>query len=138
MGLKFNIIYSVCWSLTSPSTYCTTTTITIIITLTVIITTTTTTTTTTTKPLVCTLLSEARRKNREHRRSQSNSTYMSFQAQSLIHNISILATSASSKVLKIICSVCASIIIMVIGLILVRKRKVWIERYHRRYSKFVL
>ena len=77
-------------------------------------------------------------KNREHRRSQSNSTYMSFQAQSLTHNIPILATPASTKVMKIICGVCASIVIMVIGLILVRKRKVLIKRYHRRSSKFVL
>jgi hypothetical protein len=40
-------------------------------------------------------------------------------------------------VMKIIYGVCASIIIMVIGLILVRKRNVWIKRYHRRGSKFV-
>jgi hypothetical protein len=63
---------------------------------------------------------------------------MSFQAQSLTHNLSILAASVSAKVMKIICGVCASIIIMVIGLILVRKRKLWIKRYHRRSSKFVL
>ena len=131
MGLTFNIIYSVCWSLTSPSTlyyhhhyhnhrhhyrhhhyhhhqawFV----------------------------LFCQRLEE----RQEHRRSQSNSTYMSFQAQSLTHNLSILAASVSAKVMKIICGVCASIIIMVIGLILVRKRKLWIKRYHRRSSKFVL
>ncbi|CAB3998077.1 Hypothetical predicted protein [Paramuricea clavata] len=43
-------------------------------------------------------------------------------------------TSASTKAIKITCGVCVLIIIMVIGLILVRKRKVWIERYHKRSS----
>jgi hypothetical protein len=41
-------------------------------------------------------------------------------------------------VMKIIYGICASIIIMVIGLILVCKRNVWIKRYHRRGSKFVV
>ena len=77
-------------------------------------------------------------KNESTRRDQSNSTYTSFQTPSLTHNLFIIATSASAEVMKIIYGVCASIIIMVIGLILVCKRNVWIKRYHRRGSKFVV
>jgi hypothetical protein len=97
MGVKFNIIYSVCWSSTHHHRY--------------------------------------QHHHHHYYHHGANETLLTW-VFSLTHNLFIIA--ASPKVMKIIYGVCASTIIIVICLILVRKRKVLIKRYHRRGSTFIV
>jgi hypothetical protein len=73
-----------------------------------------------------------------HRRKPARLYLHDFRALNLTRHLSIPGTSASTKVMKIIYGVCVSIIIMVIGFLIIRKRKVFIKRFRRRDSKFIV